>query len=69
MVNLSISQGAAFLATHWRTFILSPRDQLPTFEPMQRLRQAAGDQADKIICDEPGQHFHCRTEFRKDAYQ
>jgi L-ascorbate metabolism protein UlaG (beta-lactamase superfamily) len=57
------------LATHWRTFILSPRPLLPTFEPMERLQKAAGHSADnqpnarshsqptKIICIEPGQAF------------
>jgi L-ascorbate metabolism protein UlaG (beta-lactamase superfamily) len=49
--------GRYILATHWRTFILSPRAQLPTFEPMERLRKRAGDLADRIVCDEPGKVF------------
>lgn len=50
-------KGRYFLATHWRTFILTPRDQQPTFEPMERLKKIAGDQADKIVCNEPGKVF------------
>ncbi len=46
--------GKKMLATHWRTFILSPRDKLPTFEPMERLTKAAGGRADAIVCKEPG---------------
>lgn len=46
--------GRKMLATHWRTFILSPRDVLPTFEPMERLLKAAGGHADAIVCREPG---------------
>lgn len=49
--------GRYLLASHWRTFILSPRSQLPTFEPMDRLRKAAGSEVGKIICDEPGKVF------------
>ncbi|MBI5725354.1 MAG: MBL fold metallo-hydrolase [Planctomycetes bacterium] len=51
------AKGRYCLATHWRTFILSPRDRLPTFEPMERLKKIAGAHPDNIICDEPGMVF------------
>ena len=54
---LQAVKGRYLLATHWRTFILSPRNQQPIFRPMERLRQAACDQADRIVCAEPGKVF------------
>jgi L-ascorbate metabolism protein UlaG (beta-lactamase superfamily) len=47
--------GKQLMPIHWRTFILSPRDQEPIFEPIARLRAAAGDEAWRIVGAEPGQ--------------
>lgn len=46
-----------FLPVHWNTFILCPPDELPPREPIQRLRQAAGQDANRIVCHEPGEVF------------
>ncbi len=49
--------GRWFLPTHWGTFILCPPDELPPREPIERLRRAAGPDAGRIVCDEPGKVF------------
>ena len=49
--------GKWFLPIHWRTFILVPQDKLPMFEPIERLRAVAADDANQIICDDPGEEF------------
>lgn len=48
------ARGSWFLPIHWRTFQLSRE---PLFEPLARLLQAAGSDADKVICREPGATF------------
>ncbi len=47
-------RGRHMLATHWRTFMLTPE---PDFEPMQRLMAAGGPSAHQIVCREPGEVF------------
>ena len=42
---------------HWRTFILCPPERQPIWEPITRLKQAAGSRAGRIVCEEPGQVF------------
>lgn len=49
--------GKRLLGTHWRTFILVPPEAEPLSEPMERLKAAAGGEADRLICDEPGKVF------------
>jgi L-ascorbate metabolism protein UlaG (beta-lactamase superfamily) len=48
------ARGRHMLATHWRTFMLSPE---PDFEPMQRLLAACGPHSHQIICRGPGEVF------------
>lgn len=49
--------GSWMLPIHWRTFILTPQEAEPPFEPIERLRKAAGAAGNCIICDEPGRAF------------
>ncbi len=44
--------GKKFLPIHWRTFKLSPT---PIHEPIERLRKAAQDEVEDIICTTPGE--------------
>ena len=46
-----------FMPIHWRTFIQSPPESEPIWEPIQRLRKAAGTETNRIVCDEPGAVF------------
>jgi L-ascorbate metabolism protein UlaG (beta-lactamase superfamily) len=50
-------EGKYLLATHWRTFVLSPE---PDFEPMERLLAAAGGDSERIVCEAPGGVFSLR---------
>jgi L-ascorbate metabolism protein UlaG (beta-lactamase superfamily) len=45
-------QGKKFLPIHWRTFKLSPT---PIQEPIERLRRAAQEEIEDIICTTPGE--------------
>ena len=47
-------EGQWFLPIHWRTFITSPTEHEPIFEPIERLDAAAGDRRNRIVAREPG---------------
>lgn len=50
-------QGRYFVPIHHRTFIQAPRKLEPIEQPIQRLRLAAGQQAEQIVADEVGKVF------------
>ena len=50
-------RGQWLVPIHWRTFILCPPERVPIWEPITRLKQAAGSEAGRIVCEEPGQVF------------
>lgn len=45
------------MPVHWRTFIQSPPSREPVWEPLLRLKAAAGSQTNRIVCEEPGSVF------------
>ena len=47
--------GRRLMPIHWRTFIMSPRNKEPTFAPLERLKEAAGEEAFRIVGEEPGE--------------
>lgn len=49
--------GQWLMPIHWRTFITSPPDREPIFEPIERLGAAAGLERTRIVGQEPGSVF------------